>query len=108
MSYSNDPTQIRNGMVNFVGAMLNSMKNSDRANKQTVASVMIEEALKLSQNEEGMYDLYVLKPMLRGVMLVFNQRCIELKKLPKTSESLAQIQEYQSVIDTFDKLVKKL
>lgn len=108
MSYSNDLTQIRNGMVNYLGAMIKTMKHSEKANKQSVASVMVEEALKMSQNQEGIYDLYVLKPMFRGLTLVLNQRCQELGKLPKTTEVMEQIQEYQRTIRTFEELVAKL
>lgn len=108
MAYSNDLTQIRSGLVNYLGAMLKTMNYSERANKQLASSIMIEEAMTLSQDEDGVYDPYVLKPMIRAMVLLLRQRCQELSKLPKNEQVNAQIVEYNSAISTLEDLVAVL
>lgn len=108
MSYSNDITQIRAGLVNYIGAMLKTMNYTERANKQLASSVMIEESMTLAQGEDGVYDPYVLKPMIRGMILLLKQRCEELSKLPKNEQVTAQIAEYTSAISTLENLVAVL
>lgn len=105
MAYSNDMTQIKMGLVNYIGALLKSSKFEERAAKQQVASILIEEALKLSRDEnDGPFDLYVLKPLLRATILLFKQRCNELSKLP--SDKVAeQIKSYKYTIEQLQKLV---
>lgn len=106
--YSNDQTQIRAGMVNYIGALINSSPFEGRAAKQNVVAVMTEEILKLAKGEDQTVDLYVLKPMIKGMVFIINQRVNELSKLPKTQETLSCIEEYKTVISTFEKLLKVL
>jgi hypothetical protein len=106
--YSNDQTQIRAGMVNYIGALIKSSSFEGRAAKQSVVAVLIEEALKLAKSEDQTVDLYVLKPMIRGMVFTLNQRVKELSKLPKNQESDSLINEYKTIISTFDKLLDVL
>lgn len=108
MLYSNDLTQIRAGLVNYIGAMLQAVKYEDRAKKQVVSSILIEEAMTLSQDTDGVFDLFVLKPMIRGTVLMLNQRVAELSKLPKNEQVTAQIAEYRNAISIFEKLIAVL
>ena len=105
MSYSNDQTQIRAGLVNYLGALVKSSPFQDKAAKQNVASILVEETLKLAQDDEGLLDLYVLKPMLKGMVFILNQRRIELQKLPKTIAISEQIEKYNIVISSLNEII---
>lgn len=108
MAYSNDQNEIRSGLVNYIGALLKSSNYKDNVGKQTVASILTEETLKLAQNEEGIFNLYVLKPMIRGVIIIFKQRIVELSKLPKSEQISSKIEEYQHIISSLEELVNMI
>ena len=105
--YSNDLTQIRAGLVNYIGACVVASPFEGKAARHTVVSIMMEEALKLSQEEAGEpFDLYVLKPMLRATSLVMKQRKVELEKLPRTQEVKTKIGEYEQLANQLDDIIK--
>lgn len=112
--YSNDTTQIRTGMVNFIGALLNASKLPPKGIKQDVSAILIEESLKLAKDENGVYDLYVLKPLLRANKIVFENHIREIdsdaKSLPKDlREQLIQKRAmYKSIVDSMDYLLTAL
>lgn len=87
MSYSNDTTQIRQGMVNYVGALIKASKFPPKGARQDVSAILIEEALKLARTDDGQYDMYVLKPLLRAVETVSQNRAhaleAQISHLPK-------------------------
>jgi hypothetical protein len=105
MTYSNDQTQIRAGLVNYIGALIQSSHFEDRAARQEVASILIEEALKLAQDEKGIIDMFTVKPLLRGCTLVFEQRINELSKLPKNTQVEKLIEGYKKLADTIKEIV---
>lgn len=89
--YSNDKTQIKQGLTNYVGALLKACRTGDktsRAVKQDVAATLIEEAMLLSADENNVYDPYVLKPLIRATAFLLSQRANELDKLdlPQSKE----------------------
>lgn len=100
--YSNDEKQIRAGLVNFIGSLLKASKetsnSSYRAQQQNVASILTEETIKLSQDNDGLIDLYIVKPLIRGVSFVYGQRIKELKKLPQEAQVKEKIEFYESLI----------
>jgi hypothetical protein len=109
MSYSNDQTQIRAGLVNYIGSLLKTSHYEGKVGRQNVAAILVEEAIKLSQDENNVVDLYVAKPMISGIVYVLNQRINELSnsKLPKNQVSTV-IEEYKKMVDTFNNLLKTL
>lgn len=110
--YSNDLTQIRTGLVNYIGAMLKATKLEGKAANQTVAAALIEEALKLTQVESSVCDLYVAKPILRANVFLLNQRCNELKKLMNTFDGevkiamATKIKRYEEIILEYETMLK--
>lgn len=106
--YSNDQIQIRAGMVNYIGALLEASSYEGKEAKQNVVAVMIEESMKLAQDENKVLDLYVLKPMIKGMVFTLQQRIQELSKLPKNQQLETSIDEYKNIINTFEKLLKVL
>jgi hypothetical protein len=105
LAYSNDQTQIRAGFVSYIGTLLKSSIYKGKAAKQNVASILVEETLKIAQDDEKVIDLYVIKPMIKGIIFVFNQRIMILSKLPKSVKIEEQKKIYQSVITSLENLV---
>lgn len=110
--YSNDMTQIRAGLVQYIGAMMKASGYEGKAANQIVAAALIEEALKLSQLEGNVCDMYVLKPLLRANIFVLKQRCVELKKIPVEAEAkiaiATTIKRYEEIIQVYENMTKDL
>lgn len=108
--YSNDKIQIQQGLTSYVGAILKTYETknqSGRAAKQDVAATLIEEAMKLAADENNVYDIYVLKPLLRAVMLLLSQRAAELQKL-NTHEASLIAHQYIAIVEELKKVVEKV
>lgn len=108
MTYSNEYPQIRAGFVNYIGSLISSSSLGDsEQTKHYVCSTLTEEILSLAKDKDGIYDLYILKPLLRGIILIFNQRIKELESLNdiSTKETIAN---YKNIIITINKLVDKI
>lgn len=109
MSYSNDTTQIRAGLTSYIGALIESSYYGPQAAKQSVVAILLEEALKIAQpKEDEPFDLYVLKPMLRAMMIVYQQRIAELEKLPPTQEINGKVKEYSERVRELSEWLKKI
>jgi len=112
--YSNDTTQIRAGMVNFIGALLNASKIPPKGARQDVSAILIEEALKLAKDENNVYDFYVLKPLLRANKFIFENHIRQIdediKTLPKDirEQLILRREMYKQVVDTMDFLLTSL
>lgn len=107
MGYSNDQTQIRAGLINYIGALLKASQFEDRAARQNVAAILVEETIKIAQDDNKVIDLYVIKPMIKGIVFTLQQRIQELSNLPK-DQSQQTIEEYKDIIKTFEKLLNVL
>ena len=105
--YSNDQTQIRQGFVNYIGAIIKTSPFEGRAARQNAASILIEEALKLAQNEDKTMDIYVLKPLIRGMVLVLKQRHAELSQLP-SREAKEKAKDYLRISEELEILIKSI
>lgn len=112
--YSNDTTQIRAGMVNFIGALLNASKIPPKGARQDVSAILIEEALKLAKDETNVYDFYVLKPLLRANKFIFENHIRQIdedaKTLPKDirEQLILRKEMYKQVVDTMDFLLTSI
>jgi hypothetical protein len=102
--YSNDQVQIRQGLVSYIGAIIKTSNLEGRAARQNAAAILIEEALKIAQDNEDL-DFYVLKPLLRGNMFALNHRVNELAKLPATPEIKNTIKDYRTMVTRLERLV---
>lgn len=108
--YSNDPTQIRHGMVNYVGALVKASKLPPKAARQDVAAILIEEALKLAREEDNQYDLYVLKPLLRAINLIVQNRTNAFNELPVNMQKQASmaLEDYLKLSDAATRILKTI
>lgn len=107
MSYSNDQGQIRAGLVNYIGAMLTaSPYDNDKAAKHNVVAILLEEAMNLCKDEDGYFDMYVCKPILRLVSGIARQRANLMESLPQTPEVVSQIKGYKEIQKILDNILE--
>jgi Mor family transcriptional regulator len=107
MAYSNDQIEIRAGLVNYIGAMLKaSPYENDRAKKHNVVSILLEEAMKLSKDSNGEFDIYVCKPIFRLVSGIAKQRSDLMSNCNLGQEGEKLIQKYNSVSNNLNEIVK--
>ena len=107
--YSNDVTQIKQGFTNYIGALIMAMKMSPRANRQQVVHILVEEIFNVSENEEGLIDLYVIKPFISGIIKFLKQRIDELEKSDvKTKAMKNTVSDYQQIIEFFAEFLKSI
>jgi len=96
--YTNDQMQIRSGLVNYIGALMQSSVDDAPTSKQQVISILIEEAIKLSQDEDSLCDMHAIKPILRSVTFIFEQRKKALSELPQDKFILDTLERYDNII----------
>ena len=106
--YSNDYKQIRNGLVNYVGSLLKACPfDGEKASRQFVAATLIEEAMALMKDDTA-FDMYVSKPLIRGNIIVLENRKNALKELPQTSNVKETIKLYEDNINFLNNLIKNI
>lgn len=116
-AYENNIAQIRQGLVQYIGALsenisLTSKLNSVKANKQMLIAIVLEELLKIADN-----DLFVAKPFLRASNYLLDGRINNLNKLKdigldqKTQVSIANeiidIKTIQNKLNTLINTMKE-
>ena len=107
MAYSNDQQQIRAGLVNYIGAMLSASKfDNEKVARHSVVAILLEEAMRLCKDEDGYFDMYTCKPIIRLVSAIAKQRAILLEELPKTQEVLAQIETYKFINKSLEEILE--
>lgn len=66
-------------LSNFIGAIISSIPNKDLDKRQKIQltnSLLLDEVLNLSKEEDEHYNLYELKPLLRAVVHVLKDRIV--------------------------------
>lgn len=108
--YSNDQTQIRAGLVNYVGAMIASSKfDNIKATKHEVVAILLEEAAKICKDEDGYYDMFITKPILRLTAGISKQRSSTMNSLPsKPQEVKEQIKAYNLIEGEINKILNNI
>lgn len=105
--YSNDPKQIRNGLVNYIGSALNAVPLEGKAAKQHVIAMLLEEGLVLGIEDEKV-DMYCMKPYFRSCKIIFEKRILELKEAPMNTSVKTLIEEYSTTIAMLSKLINSI
>lgn len=100
---------LRQGLVQYIGALMQNSNLEGKAAAQVVAAALSEEALKIAKTETE-YDFYVAKPILRASIVLLKERIKELRLLGETTEDIkpildTQIQTYENAITALDKLI---
>lgn len=104
--HSNDYTQIRAGLVNYVGSMMKACPYEGmKATRQYVAASLIEEAMTIIEGEEKTPDMYVAKPLLRANLILIKKRIAELSKLTQVAQVKEKIAEYNTYAKFLEEII---
>ena len=105
MPYSNDLEQIRNGLINYIGAAQAAVPYEGRAKNQIVASILVDEVLNVAKTEDGSpyCDPYVLVPMFKGVIGILKQQ--QYKAAERNDKEA--ILDMEASIALFQDMIKK-
>lgn len=106
--YSNDQAQIRAGLVNYIGAMIKSSKfENEKAIRHSVVAILLEEAAKLCKDDEGTFDIFISKPILRLSSGIAKQRYNILSSTEnKIPEMFLQMDKYNTIVELLDEIIK--
>lgn len=74
---NNKQNQIRQGLTQFVGALIDNLSGDKEAVAQLVAASLSEEALKISIKDNKI-NYFIAKPILRATIIVLKQRYEEI------------------------------
>lgn len=74
---NNKQNQIRQGLTQFIGALIDNLSGDKEAVVQLVAASLSEEALKISIKDNKI-DYFIAKPILRATIIVLKQRYEEI------------------------------
>lgn len=101
--------EIRNGLTNYIFACLNSLPYEGDKAKHVLVSILTEESLKISQDENNQINMYAIKPILKSIIYIFNERINCLKQLETSNEQInKQILEYNNIISYFNQLIDNI
>jgi hypothetical protein len=109
--YSNDPAQIRSGLMNYLGTYMSAIKaGSIKDAKQQTIAMLIESAIKIATDEDtGLIDLYAIKPLLRANKILYQQRAAELEKVKSVVPAAqSSIKMYQDNIKFIDDMLSSI
>lgn len=110
---NNEIVQLRADMVNFIGAIINASQDTPRITKHKVSSILLEETLNLAK-DENIYDFFILKPLFRANIIVFQNKLEainkDLEELPdELSQQLKEKQKsYSNIIQMMNNLLNEL
>lgn len=108
--YSNDFTQIRTGLVNYIGAAAKSINiNNPKGQKQEIVRMLCEEALNLAKDES--LDMYIIKPFfqtMKNIMLIRIQEIEQYNDLRHKKAFQDMADQYRSAISFLDNLLESI
>jgi hypothetical protein len=92
-------------LTNFIGAILDSLANQGYKPAEAshlTAALLIETVQDVAKKDDGTYDFYVLKPLFRFFISLYqneNKRLVEESYLPKIREKM---QKNDQIISFFE------
>ena len=102
----NSYNEIRSGLTNYLFTCLSAIKNDDELkSKHLLVSILGEEALKLIA-DDGKYNLFASKPLIKAVIKIYENKISELKKLNMDNSDLQQ--QIDNNINLYNQIVKLL
>lgn len=106
--YSNDFTQIKNGLTNYLGATIKALPYDNvSACKHELVAMLTEEAIKLSKEDNDTYNMYILKPLLRGTLNILKARINVLESLSINEEMKQLIINNKKAIEVLENIIKQ-
>ncbi len=106
MEYSNDFTQIRMGLTNFIGALLKSSHYTGDSGRNEVVGAILEEVLGLCKDSDNTYNMMAVKPIFKAIVHICNQRIRLLEELPGGIAS-EQIASYNLIVTEINGITEK-
>lgn len=106
---SNNKEQIRIGLTNFLGALINSMDAPKKEISQEVVAILQEESLRLIKEEDNKCNLYIAKPLFKALIYIFSNRVNELQNENNDifNESINDYKKYIKMLNTFISNIKE-
>jgi hypothetical protein len=81
MSSDNQINLLKQGLVQYVGAMIISLEKMDIQKADHLAIAKLSEVwLEFSRDEDGNYDMFRAKPLFRAVSLVLKRRIAQVEE----------------------------
>lgn len=85
-SKSENFSQLQNGLTQYIGGMLINAKSNNTAAHE-VEAVLCEAIISLSRKDDGSINMFAVKPIIRAMQYIIQQRSKEMEKslatLPK-------------------------
>lgn len=114
MNYDNDDNQkiaeIRAGLVQYIGAMLDNTIYKDNAAKQIVCASLLEEAINvctsIDENNVTKINLFAAKPILRAAVIILKQRKSDYDEYLSTIEDIEMQNQIKNVTLVLDESIK--
>lgn len=105
--YTTNPDQLRQGLVNYIGAMVESSPLTGNKARHAISAVLVEEALKMATTDDD-FDFFVAKPILRGAVYSLDKRIEALLLLPENDEVKVAIKSYRTIVSRLNNLLDSL
>lgn len=114
MNYDNDDnqkiTEIRAGLVQYIGAMLDNTIYKDSAAKQIVCASLLEEAINVctstDENNITKINLFAAKPILRAAIIILKQRKSDYDEYLNTVKDVEMQNQIKNVTLVLDESIK--
>jgi len=114
MADTNEMLEVRQGLIQFIGAMMNRISFKGADSRQVMCAILLEEALKLITVNER-YELFSAKPILRGTIAILNQRINEYTEALDDTDLPLEVRDnivrarrdLNSVMNTLKNLVER-
>ena len=81
MSSDNQIDLLKQGLVQYVGAMITSLEKMDKQEADHLSIAKLSEVwLECSKDEDGNYDMFRVKPLFRAVSLILKKRIAQVEE----------------------------
>lgn len=90
-SASNRQAVLRNGLTQYIGAMLDKSDYKLSATRQLIVAALLEEAVKICKRDDGTVDMYAAKPILRAMLYIYDheyEKAVEAAKESGLGDSI--------------------
>lgn len=104
----NNYEEIRNGLTNYIFACLQAIPFEGDKAKHVLTSILLEEALKNSRDENNNLIMYAIKPILRACVKIIDERIDSLKKISYLNQGCEQINNYEEAKTILNLLILKI
>lgn len=102
---------IKQELLQYIARLVEThplQSNEDpRAVRHDVAALLVEQALDLA-DEEGNYNLFIVKPLLKGALIVIKDRIKVIENQEQNSALIELREKYLQTTNTLEKILAVL